>query len=337
MINIISNLLMADMHYYKHLCWLRANIAMDFLSKMMVKEFDAILTEEEEVMKRQVGQSYGFVKLRLTDDPRTPEDRIRICGLWVMACLYSVTFYPDRRTHFAGYDISLKVYSWEPVIFHDALDMGWSTLDDLYIDDGKLFRCTILSITCFIPQDNSARDSAKSKRESIAIEQDSTSVSVKPSQRRESIESNTPTIANFQKRVLADDAAKDESKEKAPITAVAAKEFQKASSPGFSPAALSVLGYRASKASPQKHSNSGINRFTIFLIESSIHITGTSLIHVESHHRFFPVDTSLIHIESRKSPTKSLFDVGSRRISIFTVNTKEYHSESSGNYHKMNA
>ncbi|GJU94060.1 retrovirus-related pol polyprotein from transposon TNT 1-94 [Tanacetum coccineum] len=47
----------------------------------------------------------------------------------------------------------------------------------------------------------------------------------------------------------------------------------------------------------------------------------------ESHHRFFPVDTSLIHIESRKSPTKSLFDVGSRRISIFTVNTKEYHSD----------
>ncbi|GJU57385.1 hypothetical protein Tco_1235151, partial [Tanacetum coccineum] len=38
------------------------------------------------------------------------------------------------------------------------------------------------------------------------------------------------------------------------------------------------------------------------------------------------IDTSLIHIESRKSPTKSLFDVGSRRISIFTVNapTKEY-------------
>ncbi|GJR06966.1 retrotransposon protein, putative, ty1-copia subclass [Tanacetum coccineum] len=47
----------------------------------------------------------------------------------------------------------------------------------------------------------------------------------------------------------------------------------------------------------------------------------------ESHHRFFPVDTSLIHIESRKSPTKSLIDVGSRRISIFTVNTKEYHSD----------
>ncbi|GJZ72425.1 hypothetical protein Tco_0636276 [Tanacetum coccineum] len=47
----------------------------------------------------------------------------------------------------------------------------------------------------------------------------------------------------------------------------------------------------------------------------------------ESHHRFFPVDTSLIHIESRKPPTKSLIYVGSRRISIFTVNTKEYHSD----------
>ncbi|GJU36316.1 hypothetical protein Tco_1184670 [Tanacetum coccineum] len=33
------------------------------------------------------------------------------------------------------------------------------------------------------------------------------------------------------------------------------------------------------------------------------------------------VITSLIHIESCKSPTKSLFDVGSSRISIFTVNT----------------
>ncbi|GJS92869.1 hypothetical protein Tco_0799837 [Tanacetum coccineum] len=40
----------------------------------------------------------------------------------------------------------------------------------------------------------------------------------------------------------------------------------------------------------------------------------------ESHHRFFPVDTSLIHIESRKSPTKSLFDVGSSRISISLMN-----------------
>ncbi|GJU10121.1 hypothetical protein Tco_1132517 [Tanacetum coccineum] len=35
----------------------------------------------------------------------------------------------------------------------------------------------------------------------------------------------------------------------------------------------------------------------------------------------YPVVTSLIHIESRKSSTKSLFDAGSSRISIFIVNT----------------
>ncbi|GKA31253.1 hypothetical protein Tco_0717558 [Tanacetum coccineum] len=39
------------------------------------------------------------------------------------------------------------------------------------------------------------------------------------------------------------------------------------------------------------------------------------------------VDTSLIHIESRKPPTKSMFDVGSNIISIVIVNTKEYHSD----------
>nr|GEY77276.1 putative reverse transcriptase domain-containing protein [Tanacetum cinerariifolium] len=39
------------------------------------------------------------------------------------------------------------------------------------------------------------------------------------------------------------------------------------------------------------------------------------------------VDTSLIHIESCKPPTKSLFDVGSSRIYIIIVNTKEYHSD----------
>ncbi|GKF70857.1 hypothetical protein Tco_0203914, partial [Tanacetum coccineum] len=41
----------------------------------------------------------------------------------------------------------------------------------------------------------------------------------------------------------------------------------------------------------------------------------------------YPVDTSLIHIESRKSPTAELFDVDTGRISIVTVNTKEYHSD----------
>ncbi|GJW79956.1 hypothetical protein Tco_0143931 [Tanacetum coccineum] len=51
----------------------------------------------------------------------------------------------------------------------------------------------------------------------------------------------------------------------------------------------------------------------------SIHLPGTSLIHIESHHHFFPVDTSLIHIESRKSPTAVLFDDDTGRISIRIV------------------
>ncbi|GJW98000.1 hypothetical protein Tco_0179808 [Tanacetum coccineum] len=37
--------------------------------------------------------------------------------------------------------------------------------------------------------------------------------------------------------------------------------------------------------------------------------------------------TSLIHIESRKSPTAVLFDDDTRKISIVTVNTQEYHSD----------
>ncbi|GJX59837.1 hypothetical protein Tco_0291227, partial [Tanacetum coccineum] len=39
------------------------------------------------------------------------------------------------------------------------------------------------------------------------------------------------------------------------------------------------------------------------------------------------VDKSLIHIEPRKSPTENLFDIGSSRISIIIVSTKEYHSD----------
>ncbi|XP_023770834.1 katanin p80 WD40 repeat-containing subunit B1 homolog KTN80.3 isoform X1 [Lactuca sativa] len=54
----------------------------------------------------------------------------------------SVTFHPDGRTLFCGLDNSLKVYSWEPIICHDAVDIGWSTLGDLCIDDGKLLGCS---------------------------------------------------------------------------------------------------------------------------------------------------------------------------------------------------
>ncbi|KAL0398612.1 UNVERIFIED_CONTAM: Katanin p80 WD40 repeat-containing subunit B1 [Sesamum radiatum] len=50
----------------------------------------------------------------------------------------AITFHPDGRNLFCGLDDSLKVYSWEPVICHDSVDMGWSTLGDLCIHDGKL-------------------------------------------------------------------------------------------------------------------------------------------------------------------------------------------------------
>ncbi|CAA0817928.1 Transducin/WD40 repeat-like superfamily protein [Striga hermonthica] len=50
----------------------------------------------------------------------------------------SIAFHPDGRTLFCGLDDSLKVYSWEPVICHDSIDMGWSALGDICIHDGKL-------------------------------------------------------------------------------------------------------------------------------------------------------------------------------------------------------
>ncbi|XP_057433662.1 katanin p80 WD40 repeat-containing subunit B1 homolog KTN80.4-like isoform X2 [Lotus japonicus] len=54
----------------------------------------------------------------------------------------SIAFHPDGRTLFTGHEDGLKVYSWEPVICHDAVDMGWTTLGDLCIHDGKLLGCS---------------------------------------------------------------------------------------------------------------------------------------------------------------------------------------------------
>ncbi|GJT02419.1 hypothetical protein Tco_0823588 [Tanacetum coccineum] len=83
---------------------------------------------------------------------------------------------------------------------------------------------------------------------------------------------------------------------------------------GFA-AALAVLVTGASQSRQHDKSESDS---TIYLIESSIHLLNLNR---------YTVDKSLIHIESRKSPTVELFDVDSGRISIFTVNTKEYHSD----------
>ncbi|XP_039061745.1 katanin p80 WD40 repeat-containing subunit B1 homolog KTN80.1-like isoform X2 [Hibiscus syriacus] len=56
--------------------------------------------------------------------------------------LRSIAFHPDGRTLFCGADDGLKVYSWEPVVFHDSVDMGWSTLGDLCINESKLLGCS---------------------------------------------------------------------------------------------------------------------------------------------------------------------------------------------------
>ena len=106
----------------------------------------------------------------------------------------------------------------------------------------------------FVPHDNSAKDSAKSRPELTVHEQDTTAVSLKPPHRRRpsttkldieglsvTVESglrsgtDTATATNFQRKLVADDAAKDSSKEKAPTSTGVVKEFQKASSPSTLP------------------------------------------------------------------------------------------------------
>ncbi|XP_039019727.1 katanin p80 WD40 repeat-containing subunit B1 homolog KTN80.1-like isoform X2 [Hibiscus syriacus] len=52
------------------------------------------------------------------------------------------TFHTDGKTLFCGSDDGLKVYSWEPVVCHDSADIGWSTLGDLCINEGKLLGCS---------------------------------------------------------------------------------------------------------------------------------------------------------------------------------------------------
>ncbi|XP_039130994.1 katanin p80 WD40 repeat-containing subunit B1 homolog KTN80.1-like isoform X2 [Dioscorea cayenensis subsp. rotundata] len=54
----------------------------------------------------------------------------------------SMIFHPDGRTLLCGLDENLKVFSWEPIICHDAVEMEWCTLADLCIYEGKLFGCS---------------------------------------------------------------------------------------------------------------------------------------------------------------------------------------------------
>uniref|UniRef100_A0A804IH95 Katanin p80 WD40 repeat-containing subunit B1 homolog n=1 Tax=Musa acuminata subsp. malaccensis TaxID=214687 RepID=A0A804IH95_MUSAM len=54
----------------------------------------------------------------------------------------SMTFNPDGRTLLCGLHESLKVFSWEPIKCHDAVDVGWSRLSDMNIHEGKLLGCS---------------------------------------------------------------------------------------------------------------------------------------------------------------------------------------------------
>ncbi|CDY34658.1 BnaC08g42170D [Brassica napus] len=54
----------------------------------------------------------------------------------------SIAFHPDGQTLFCGLDDGLKVYSWEPVICRESVDMGWSTLGDMCINENKFVGCS---------------------------------------------------------------------------------------------------------------------------------------------------------------------------------------------------
>lgn len=54
----------------------------------------------------------------------------------------SMKFNSDGKTLFCGLHESLRVLSWEPIICYDVVDVGWSTLADLTVDEGKLLGCS---------------------------------------------------------------------------------------------------------------------------------------------------------------------------------------------------
>ncbi|XP_042446152.1 katanin p80 WD40 repeat-containing subunit B1 homolog KTN80.4-like isoform X2 [Zingiber officinale] len=54
----------------------------------------------------------------------------------------SMTFNPDGRTFLCGLHESLKVFSWEPIVCHDNVDVGWSRLSDMNVHEGKLLGCS---------------------------------------------------------------------------------------------------------------------------------------------------------------------------------------------------
>ncbi|KAM3281387.1 katanin p80 WD40 repeat-containing subunit B1 KTN80.4 isoform X1 [Capsicum chacoense] len=71
-----------------------------------------------------------------------------------------MAFNTDGRTLLCGLHETLKVFSWEPIRYHDTVDVGWSTLSDLSIHEGKLLGCSynqscvgvwVVDISCLEP------------------------------------------------------------------------------------------------------------------------------------------------------------------------------------------
>ncbi|GMH05411.1 hypothetical protein Nepgr_007251 [Nepenthes gracilis] len=122
-------------------------------------------------------------------------------------------FHPDGRTLFCGYDDNVKVYSWEPIICHDAVDMGWSTLCDLCIHEGKLIGCSYFrnSIGVWVaelsliepygagsvPEDNCPMELKLDPRESHSTEKVVPAVSSTPSSRSISPDFDIKEIKNI--------------------------------------------------------------------------------------------------------------------------------------------
>lgn len=59
--------------------------------------------------------------------------------LKVNECIYGTG---REHKYWVFHNYELQVYSWEPVVCHDTVDMGWSTLGDLCINEGKLLGCS---------------------------------------------------------------------------------------------------------------------------------------------------------------------------------------------------
>ncbi|KAK1260627.1 hypothetical protein QJS04_geneDACA022532 [Acorus gramineus] len=118
----------------------------------------------------------------------------------------SVSFHPDGRTLFCGLDESLKVFSWEPIRCHDAVDMGWSHLGDLCIHEGQLLGCSyhqsrvaiwIADISLIgpyasgiIPRSNNNMDPESNNGENVAVVQGRTRSLVESWERRERCKSS---------------------------------------------------------------------------------------------------------------------------------------------------